>query len=63
VFNGQGVRARGHHPFADIPSDEELDRRFDLISGDVRKIVDTFPSHDDFIRANCAAPPVEVKKM
>ena len=63
VFNGQGVRARGHHPFADIPSDEELDRRFDLISGDVRKIVDTFPSHDDFIRANCAAPPVDVKKM
>jgi tryptophan halogenase len=63
VFNGQGVRARGHHPFADIPGDEELNRRFDLISGDVRKIVDTFPSHDDFIRANCAAPHVEVKKM
>jgi hypothetical protein len=63
VLEGQAVHARSHHPFADIPDDDELGRRFDLIVGDIRRIVDRFPSHDEFIRATCAAPPVEVKKM
>jgi tryptophan halogenase len=63
VLEGQGVKARAHHPFADIPDDAELERRFDLIANDVRQLVQTFPSHDDFIRATCAAPPVEVKRM
>jgi tryptophan halogenase len=63
VLEGQGVKARQHHPFADIPSDEELERRFDLISGDVRKLVQGFPTHDEFIRTTCAAPPIDVKPM
>jgi tryptophan halogenase len=63
VLEGQGVHARSHHPFADIPDDAELNRRFDLISGDVRKIAERFPMHDEFIRTTCAAPHVEVKKM
>ncbi|HUQ10204.1 MAG TPA: tryptophan halogenase family protein [Steroidobacteraceae bacterium] len=63
VLQGQGVQARAHHPFADIPDDAELDRRFDLIARDIRAIVEKFPTHDEFIRATCAAPPVEVKKM
>jgi tryptophan 7-halogenase len=63
VLHGQGVRAHNYHPFADTPSDAELERRLALISEDVRKQVATFPLHDDFIRANCAAPPIPVKKM
>jgi tryptophan halogenase len=60
VFNGQGVRPRSYHPFADFPSDQELQRRFDLIRGDVMKRVQSFPSHDAYIRDHCAAAmPVE----
>jgi tryptophan halogenase len=56
VFNGQGVSPKAYHPFADIPPDAELARRFDLIRGDVRKRVNAMPTHDDFIRQYCAAP-------
>jgi len=63
IFEGQGVRPRSYHPFADIPSDEELARRFALMSGDVQKRVATFPMHDDYIRAHCAAPPMMKEKM
>ena len=63
IFQGQGVRARGYHPYANIPSDEELARRFTLMAGDVEKRVATFPMHDDYLRANCAAPPMMKEKM
>jgi tryptophan halogenase len=58
VFRGQGVQAQAYHPFADIPPDGELQRRFDLIAGDVKKRVATFPLHDDYVQAYCAAPPM-----
>jgi tryptophan halogenase len=58
VFTGQGVTPRSYHPFADIPSREELARRLELMSSDVRKRVQGFPPHDEFIRAHCAAPPM-----
>ena len=58
VFQGQGVKARAYHPFADIPSTQELQRRFDLMAGDVKKRIATFPMHDDYIRMHCAAPPM-----
>ncbi len=60
VFDGQGLRPRSYHPFADIPSDTELARRFALMSGDVEKRVRSYPLHDDWIRANCASD--ELKK-
>jgi tryptophan halogenase len=63
VYEGQGVKARSYHPFANIPDDAELERRLELISSDVRKLVATFPPHDEFIRAHCAAPPMAMKKM
>jgi tryptophan halogenase len=61
IFEGQGVRAQGWHPFADIPSDVELSRRFALLSADVLKRVQSFPLHDEFIRAHCAAAPARMK--
>jgi tryptophan halogenase len=63
VFAGQGIAPRAYHPFADIPSDAELVRRLELISGDVRKRVDALPMHDDFIREHCAAPPMAGKAL
>ena len=58
VLTGQGLAPRGWHPFADIPADAELARRFELMSGDVRKRVQSLPIHDEFIRQHCAAPPL-----
>ncbi|HEU4600981.1 MAG TPA: tryptophan halogenase family protein [Steroidobacteraceae bacterium] len=58
VFAGQGVEPTGYHPFANIVSDEELQRRLDLISADVMKRVSTLPPHDEYIRQHCAAPGV-----
>jgi len=61
IMNGQGLRPAAYHPFADIPSDAELGRRFELMSGDVQKRVQTFPLHDEYIRRHCAAPPAAEK--
>ena len=63
VFTGQNVIPRSWHPAADIPSNDELARRMQLISGDVEKRVQSFPTHDDYLRANCAAPPMPMKAM
>jgi tryptophan 7-halogenase len=51
VFTGQGVKPVAYHPFADLPSAAELQRRLDLIRGDVVKRVQSFPTHDDYLRA------------
>jgi tryptophan halogenase len=61
IFEGQGLRPRAWHPFADAPPDAELNRRFALLSSDVLQRVQTFPLHDDFIRAYCAAPVERMK--
>jgi tryptophan halogenase len=63
VYTGQGVQPSHYHPFADIPSDEELKRRLDLISSDVVKRVESFPTHDEYIREHCAAAPLPEKMM
>jgi tryptophan halogenase len=61
VLMGQGARPKSYHPFADILTDAELARRFELMSIDVQKRVQTYPMHDEFIRAHCAAPPMPVR--
>jgi tryptophan halogenase len=58
VLMGQGAQPKSYHPIADIITDAELARRFELMSSDVRKRVQTYPLHDEFIRAHCAAPPL-----
>jgi tryptophan halogenase len=63
VYTGQGCIPRTWHPFANIPNEAELMRRMDLISSDVRKVVQGFPMHDDYLRAYCAAPPLPEKPM
>src|SRR5690349_2988159 len=55
VLNGQGIRPRGYHPFADIASDAELARRFAILTSDIRKRVGSLPTHEEFLRANGAA--------
>jgi tryptophan halogenase len=62
ILHGQGVQARAYHPFADIPSDEELANRFARISDAVARRVATYPMHDDYIRMHCAAPAMQKEK-
>ncbi len=61
VYDGQGLRPKAYHPFADIPSNEELAKRFARISAAVHERVATFPMHDDYLRQHCAAPPMMEK--
>jgi len=63
IYQGQGLKARAYHPFADIPDAAELARRFALMSGDIRKRVATFPMHDDYLRTHCASAPLPEKLM
>jgi tryptophan halogenase len=63
VYTGQGVLPQAHHPFADIPPADEIERRMQIISGDVQKRVESFPTHDEYIRQHCAAPPLAGKPM
>jgi len=58
VLMGQGPVPKSYHPFANNISGDELARRFDLMSSDVQKRVQTYPMHDEFIRTYCAAPPM-----
>jgi tryptophan halogenase len=61
VLMGQGIQPKAWHPFANNITDAELARRFELMSGDVIKRVQGYPSHDEFIRTHCAAPPMPEK--
>jgi len=62
VLMGQGPLPKSYHPFANNISDVELARRFELMSSDVQKRVQTYPLHDEFIRTHCAAPPMPMPK-
>ncbi len=61
VMDGQGLRPRSYHPFADIPSDAELARRFSILHDDVANRVATYPLHDDWLRANCASDELKAR--
>jgi tryptophan halogenase len=54
VMNGQGIQPRSYHPFADIPPDAELTRRFGILTSDIRKRVDSLPTHDEYLQARGA---------
>jgi tryptophan halogenase len=55
VLTGQCAPPKAYHPVADIISDAELQRRLVLMAGDVQRRVESYPTHDDFIREHCAS--------
>jgi tryptophan halogenase len=63
VYTGQGVNPSSYHAFADLVDEAELERRLALIAKDVRARVESFPTHDEYIRKNCAAPSLPGKVM
>ncbi len=58
VLTGQCALPKTYNPIADTIGDAELSRRLELMSRDVQNRVKTYPTHDEFIRAHCAAPPL-----
>ncbi|MCX7239976.1 MAG: tryptophan 7-halogenase [Burkholderiales bacterium] len=55
VLNGQRIRAKGYHPFADQRPETEVMEFLSDVQNVVRKCVDFMPTHADFIEKNCAA--------
>ena len=56
VMHGQGIRARGHHPVADLRPIEQIQAFADDVRSVVQRCVEIMPTQSDFIAANCAAP-------
>jgi len=56
VLQGQHVQAQGHHPFADLRSDEDVDHFLHNVQTVIQKCVDVMPTQAEFIAAHCAAP-------
>ena len=55
VMHGQGIRANGYHPMADLHTSEEVDEFLTDVETVVGKCVAAMPTQAEFIAANCAA--------
>ncbi|WP_371194420.1 tryptophan halogenase family protein [Glaciecola sp. SC05] len=53
VMMGQGLMPEQYHPIVDMMEDDELKRFLDTISGAVKKRVQSWPDHNDFIKRYC----------
>ena len=49
VLHGQGVRAAGHHPLADVLSEHEIAGYLADVAGVITRCVDQMPSHASFL--------------
>ena len=63
VMWGQGLRPEGYNPLADLLSAEQLQEFLDIASRHARHVAHQMPLHQQFIAANCAAPPLDIKKV
>lgn len=55
VMHGQGLKAEGYHPIVDTLPKEEISRRLENIREVIQRSVEYMPSHEDYIKNNCAA--------
>ncbi|MBE0548826.1 MAG: tryptophan 7-halogenase [Rubrivivax sp.] len=55
VMHGQGLRASGYHPFADLLPKEVVAEFVSDVERVVQKCVDVMPPHADFVASHCAA--------
>jgi len=51
VMLGQGIEPKGYHPFVDNLSDQQLRELMVEVNTNVNRIVDSSPSHQDFLMA------------
>ena len=62
VMIGQGLSPNAHDSLVDVMPEAELERRMEGIRQVIRKSVDWMPGHHEFIRAHCAADPVQFRR-
>ena len=62
VMWGQGLRPKGYHPLADQITPEQLAEFMDVAHKHAAHVASQMTPHQDYIAANCAAPPLEMKK-
>jgi tryptophan halogenase len=55
VMMGQGLMPQQYHPIVDMMSETELQNFLNQIKTGVRKRVDNWPDHNDFIKHYCAS--------
>ena len=62
VMWGQGLRPDGYHPLADQLTPEQLNEFMAVSHKHAAHIASQMHDHKAYIAANCAAPPLEMKK-
>ena len=62
VMWGQGLRPEGYHPLADQLTPEQLAEFMAVSHKHAAYVGAQMPYHKDYIAANCAALPLEIKK-
>jgi tryptophan 7-halogenase len=58
VMHGQGLRASGYHPLADLIDDAETADYLNSVREVIAKCVEVMPDHRDFIDQHCKAAPL-----
>ena len=56
VMHGQGLKATGHHPLADLIPEAETVDYLASVEGVVAKCVEVMPTHAEYIARHCRAP-------
>lgn len=56
VMMGQGIAMEGHNVMADSISFDKLRGEIDAMEKSIRYVVDTMPTHGDYLRQYCPAP-------
>ncbi|MFN3620901.1 tryptophan halogenase family protein [Sphingorhabdus sp.] len=62
VMWGQGLRPQGYNPLADQLTAEQLQEFMHVAARHARHVAEQMPLHQQYIAANCAAPPREIRK-
>ncbi|GAB3382475.1 tryptophan halogenase family protein [Lysobacter fragariae] len=55
VMFGQGIHPRGYHALVDLFPEEKIAQYLESVRGVIGNCVQAMPTHDAFIKANCAA--------
>ncbi len=55
VMHGQGIRANGYHPLADLIDEAETHEYLESVRTVIERCVEVMPTHAQFIAENCAA--------
>ena len=58
VMVGQNLHPQAYHPLVDVQGEAGIAEYMDSIADVVAQCVNVMPRHEDFIAANCKAPPM-----